>query len=58
MERVVIVTGAASGIGLAVAKKFTEENAKVLMADVNEEKLIRENCVWKDRAQTPKWSQN
>ena len=42
MERIAIVTGAASGIGLAVAKKFTEENEKVLMADVNEEKLIRE----------------
>ena len=38
-EMVAIVTGAASGIGYGVAKKFAAEGAKVMMADVNEEKL-------------------
>lgn len=38
-EKVSIVTGAASGIGLAVANAFAEEGVKVVMADVNEEKL-------------------
>lgn len=38
-DKVGIVTGAASGIGLAVAKAFAEEGIKVVMADVNEEKL-------------------
>lgn len=41
-DRVAIVTGAASGIGLAVAKGFAENGAKVMMADVNEEKLKEE----------------
>ena len=38
-DKVSIVTGAASGIGLAVANAFAEEGMKVVMADVNEEKL-------------------
>lgn len=38
-EKVSIVTGAASGIGLAVAKAFAEEGIKVVMADVNEDRL-------------------
>lgn len=35
--RVAIVTGAASGFGAATARRFVEEGAKVLLADVNEE---------------------
>ena len=38
-NKVVFVTGAASGIGLAVAEMFVEEKAKVLMVDINEEAL-------------------
>jgi 3-hydroxybutyrate dehydrogenase len=38
-DKVSIITGAASGIGLAVANAFAEEGMKVVMADVNEEKL-------------------
>lgn len=37
--KVCIVTGAASGIGLAVAEAFAEDGLRVVMADVNENKL-------------------
>jgi len=36
--KVVIVTGAASGIGLASAKRFGQEGARVVIADLNEDK--------------------
>ncbi|QPH52880.1 SDR family NAD(P)-dependent oxidoreductase [Pontivivens ytuae] len=38
----VIVTGAASGVGLAIARKFCAEGAKVMMADIDDEKLEEE----------------
>ncbi len=38
-NKVCIVTGAASGIGLAIAEVFTKDGANVVMADINEEKL-------------------
>ena len=34
--RIALITGAASGIGLATARRFAEEGAKVVMADRNE----------------------
>lgn len=37
--RVAIVTGAASGIGLATAKKMAAEGAAVVLGDINEERL-------------------
>jgi 3-oxoacyl-[acyl-carrier protein] reductase len=37
--RVAIVTGAAQGIGLAIASRFAEEGAKVVMADRNADKV-------------------
>jgi NAD(P)-dependent dehydrogenase (short-subunit alcohol dehydrogenase family) len=37
-EKIVIVTGAASGIGLATAKRFGSEGARVVIADLSEEK--------------------
>lgn len=41
-DKVCIVTGAASGIGLAIAESFAKDGAKVVMADINEEKLREE----------------
>ncbi len=37
-DKVVIITGAASGIGLATAQRLGSEGARVVMADLNEEK--------------------
>jgi NAD(P)-dependent dehydrogenase (short-subunit alcohol dehydrogenase family) len=42
----VVITGAASGIGLATAKRFVEEGSRVFIIDVNEQglkKVLREN---------------
>ena len=34
-DKVVIITGAASGIGLGIARVFLENGAKVVLADLN-----------------------
>lgn len=41
-DKVCIITGAASGIGLAISESFAKEGAKIVMADINEEKLMEE----------------
>ncbi len=38
-EKVSIITGAASGFGKGIAKKFSEEGAKLILADINKEEL-------------------
>lgn len=43
IDKVCIVTGAASGIGLAIAESIAKDGAKVIMADINEERLIQES---------------
>ena len=40
--RAAIVTGAASGVGLAIARRFVEEGAAVLMTDADEKALQKE----------------
>ena len=37
-----IITGAANGVGLAIARRFVDEGAQVMFADMDEEKLAAE----------------
>ena len=37
-----IITGAANGVGLAIAKRFIEAGANVVLADMDEEQLLKE----------------
>jgi len=39
-DKTVLVTGAASGIGLAAARRFLEEGARVVMLDIDGDKLM------------------
>ena len=41
-DKVVVITGASSGIGLACAKKFLAEGANVVMAARDNEKLLQQ----------------
>lgn len=37
-DRVAVITGAGQGIGLSYAKRFLEEGAKVVVAEINEDR--------------------
>lgn len=41
-SKAAIITGAANGVGLAIAKKFIEAGANVVLADMDEEQLSNE----------------
>src|SRR3954470_10338832 len=50
-DRVAVVTGAASGIGLGIAKAFADSGMRVMMTDVDEERLERQvAAIGTDRA--------
>ena len=36
-DKVTVITGAAQGIGLGIAERFSAEGARVMMLDINEE---------------------
>ncbi|WP_394582366.1 3-oxoacyl-ACP reductase FabG [Cytobacillus firmus] len=40
LGKVAVITGAGQGIGAATAKKFAEEGAKLVLADLNEQNLM------------------
>jgi len=40
-NKVALITGATSGMGLATAKLFSDQNAQVIVTDLNEEKVNR-----------------
>lgn len=42
LNKVAVITGAASGLGLAAAKRLAEEGAKVIMTDVNADAGVAE----------------
>ena len=41
VDKIVFVTGAASGIGLAIGQEFAKEGATVIISDLDSEKVIR-----------------
>ena len=41
-DKVAIVTGAASGLGKAIALEYLKEGATVIATDINAEKLIQQ----------------
>jgi NAD(P)-dependent dehydrogenase (short-subunit alcohol dehydrogenase family) len=47
-DKVVIITGGASGIGLAIAKRLASEGARLVLADINQASLDQAAPVVKD----------
>ena len=42
-NKIALITGAAQGIGLATAKLFVKEGAKVLLTDINDEAVLHQS---------------
>lgn len=43
-NKVCIITGSASGIGLSIAEAFSKDGSKVIMADINKEELKKQSA--------------
>ena len=54
-RKTAVVTGAASGLGLAMARRFAEEGMKVVLSDVEEQALAdaRAPQWWSGHRQAP-----
>lgn len=52
-DKVAIITGAASGIGLAACERFLEEGAKVVLADFNETEGVKQTRILKANGYDP-----
>jgi NAD(P)-dependent dehydrogenase (short-subunit alcohol dehydrogenase family) len=48
-ERVAVVTGAASGIGRALAERFADEGMKIVLADVEEDALRQAEAEFREK---------
>ena len=52
-DKVVVITGAAMGLGFAVAKELASRGSKLVLVDYNEEKLNEANdAILKDFPET------
>ena len=56
-DKVTIITGAASGIGLAACERFLEEGAKVVLADFNETEGAKQTQNLKEKGYDPHFIQ-
>lgn len=56
-DKVTIITGAASGIGLAACERFLEEGAKVVLADFNETEGAKQTQNLKEKGYDPQFIQ-
>ena len=38
-DKIIVITGAASGFGKGIAKKFSDEGARLILVDINEQRF-------------------